>query len=167
MTAHDVLALAAIAFGVAIAATQVRHDVVLPFFVAAIVLMAIGLTAYVRRSLLLEDAARDRDAYALDAVRRYAAPLTTSERRRDEAAAIRRLLAHPELAIAERVEANRARLEEIAAELSHDELSLDPVCAVALDRLLVRPDESALYNEELPPECVRSRLVQIEAGFQA
>jgi hypothetical protein len=184
MTAHDVellgrrlgdlneravgqLALAVLAFGLALAATQLRRDLVVPLLVGAIVLTALGLTAFVRRSLLVEDAALDRDAYALEVVRRYAARLTTRERREEEADAIRRLLVRPEGAIAERVEANRTRLEAIADELTRDDLSLDPISAVALDRLLAWTEESPLYDEQLPSECVRSRLVQIEAGFEA
>lgn len=167
MTARDVLALAGAAFGLALAATELRHDLAVPFLVSALALAGLGLSAFIRKTLLVEDAALDRDAYALDAVRRYAARLATPERRHDDADSIRRLLAQPELAIAERIEANHTALEAIAEELERDELTLDPVSAVALDRLLLRPEESALYNEQLPPECVRSRLVQIEAGFRA
>jgi len=142
MTAREVLALAWVAFGLALAASELRKDLAVPLLIGAIALLGLALSAFIRRTLLVEDAAVDRDACALDAVRRYAARLATCERRRDDADSIRRLLARPELAIA-------------------------PVSAVALDRLLLRPEESALYNEELPPECVRSRLVQIEAGFRA
>jgi hypothetical protein len=161
------LALAWVAFALALVATELRRDLVIPFLIGAIALTGLGLSAFIRKTLLVEDAAVDRDTYVLDAVRRYAARLATCERRRDDADSIRRLLAQPELAIAARVEANRAELEAIADELERDELALDPVSAVALDRLLLRPEESALYNEQLPPECVRSRLVQIEAGFRA
>jgi len=166
MTAREVFALAWVAFGLALAASELRKDLAVPLLIGAIALLGLALSAFIRRTLLVEDAAVDRDAFALDAVRRYAARLTTCERRRDDADSIRRLLARPELAIAERVEANRTELETIANELERDELVLDPVSAVALDRLLLRPEESGLYNEELPPECVRSRLVQIEAGFR-
>ena len=161
------LALASVAFGLALAATELRRDLAVPFLVGALALSGLGLSALILKTLLVEDAAVDRDAYVLDAVRRYAARLATRERRRDDADSIRRLLAQPELAIPERIEANRATLEAIAGELEREELALDPVSAVALDRLLLHPEESPLYNEQLPPECVRSRLVQIETGLRA
>lgn len=159
------LGLGFAAFALAIVASQFRHDLAVPLLVGALALIALGLVAFVRRTLLVEDAAADRDAYLLDAVCRHGLRLTEQGRRRGDAASIRRLLAEPELAIAERVETNRPALERLAGDLERPELALDPVCAVALERLLLRPEESALLNGELPADDVRSRLVQIEAGL--
>ena len=161
------LALAWVAFGFALVASEWRKDLAVPLLVGAIALTGLGLSAFIRKTLLVEDAAADREAYVVDEVRRYAARLATRERRHDDADSIRRLLDQPALAIAGRIEANRATLEAIAVDLERDDLVLDPVSAVSLDRLLRRPEESALYNVDLPAECVRSRLVQIEAGFRA
>jgi hypothetical protein len=160
------LAVAALAFGGALAASELRKDLAIPLLVAGIALAFLGLAAFVRRDCLLDEVASDRDAFALPAVRRYGVRLTTMERRRDDAASIRLLLRSRELATAERIEANRAALEYLARELERDELVFDPVCAVKLEHLLLRPEESALFRAELPASDLNSALVQIAAGLR-
>jgi hypothetical protein len=88
------------------------------------------------------------------------------EHRRDDAASIRRLLRNPERYIADRVEPNRELLEQLAGELERDDLSFDPTCAVLLDHLLLRPEESALYAAGRGSADLHSSLVQIEAGLR-
>lgn len=158
------LALGFGSFGLALVASQFRRDLAVPLLVGAVVLIVLGLVAFVRRALLVEDAATDRDAYLVAAVRHYGMRFTQRRRRRDDAASIRRLLAAPELAIAERVERNRETLEQLAGELERPQLAFEPVCAVTLERLLLRSSESALYNLKLPAEDLHSRLAQITAG---
>ena len=146
------LGLAACAFGLALASTQLRRDLAVPLLVGALALTALGLTAFVRRRLLVEDAAADRDTYELDAVRRYARRMARPEQRRVQAAQIRRVLA------AQRFGVNRAQLRRLIRDLEREDLELDPACAVALDRLL--------HDPTVPADEFRSRLVQVEAGFR-
>ena len=160
------LTLATVAFGGALAASELRKDLALPLLVGGVAVTVLGLAAFVRRETLLDDVACDRDAFALPAVRRYAARLTTMPRRRDDAASIRRVLRNHELPTAERVEANRDTLECLAQELEREDLVFDPVCAVKLEHLLLRPEESALFRAELPASDLHSALVQIEAGLR-
>jgi hypothetical protein len=160
------LALAALAFGGALAASQVRRDLAIPLLVGGGALALLGIAAFVERECLLDEVAADRDTFTLAAVRSYGARLTASGRRHNDAESIRRLLADPELAVPERIEANRELLERLAEELDSDRLVFDPVCAVKLEHLLLRPDESALFDEHRPAEDVRSKLVQIETGLR-
>lgn len=160
------LALAALAFGAALAASQLRRDLAIPLFLGGLALAILGCRDFVRRECLLDAAAPDRDAFALTAVRRHAARLATMERRRDDAASIRRLLRARELAVADRIEPNREELERLASELERDDLSFDPACAVLLDHLLLRPEESALFAVGRSAADVHSALVRIEAGLR-
>jgi hypothetical protein len=160
------LALAALAFGGALTATQLRRDLAIPLFLGGLVLAMLGCRDFVRRECMLEEAAPDRDAFALPPVRRHAARLATMERRRDDAASIRRLLRNPELPLADRIEPNRQDFERLAEELERDDLSFDPACAVLLDHLLLRPDVSPLFAAGRGPVDVHSSLVQIEAGLR-
>lgn len=153
------LGLAGVAFGFALAATQLRRDLAIPFLVGALVLTALGLAAFVRRRLLVEDAAADRDTYELDAVRRYAARLACQDQRRAQAAQIRRLLGTSAEYAAPRIEASRAELEALVRDLEREDLELDPACAVTLERLL--------NAAAVPADEFRSRLLQVEAGFRS
>jgi hypothetical protein len=151
------LGLAAVAFALALGATQMRRDLAIPLLVGALALTGMGLVAFVRRRLLVEDAAADRDAYELAEVRRYAAWIARREQRLAHAAQIRRLLTlSPEYTPA-RIEVGRAELEELEEKLKRVGLPLDPACAVALERLL--HEETIAANE------FRSRLRQVLAGF--
>lgn len=146
------LALGAVALGLAVAASQLRKDLALPLFVGGIVLTVRGMVAFVRRHLLVEDAAVAKDAYLLADVRRYGERIASQEHRRELAAQLRRLLALPsEVA---------GVLGQLADDLERPELTLEPACAVALDRLLL---DGSL--EALPADDLRSRLTQIDAGF--
>jgi hypothetical protein len=156
------LALAGAAFAVALLATQVRSDLVLPMLIGALVLTALGVVALVRRHLLVEDAAVNCDAYLLPEVRRFGERVASPEHRRECAAQIRRTLAVPPELASPRVEANRGTLEELRVDLERPDLELQPVCAVALERLL---HEGGLHDGALPADELRSRLTQILAGF--
>ena len=149
--AFDELGLAAVAFGLALAATQFRKDLAVPLLVGAVALTALGLIAFVKERLLVAEVALDRDAHALDEVRRYAERLASREQRRMQAVQIRRLLAAPS------PRADRRQLKRVARRLERDDLVLDPACAVMLERFL--------HDPTLPADIVRSHLTQIEAGF--
>ena len=160
------LALGAVAFGGALAASQLRRELAIPLLLGGVVLAVLGCRDVVRRECLLDEAASDHDAYALAPVRRHTARLATMEHRRDDAASIRRLLRNAELSVGERIEPNRELLERLAAELEREDLSFDPACAVLLDHLLLRPEESALYAAGRGSADLHSSLVQIEAGLR-
>jgi hypothetical protein len=160
------LVLSALAFGGALAASQVWHDLAIPLLLGGVALAVLGCRDLVRRECLLDEAASDHDAYALAPVRRHTARLATMEHRRDDAASIRRLLRSPELSVADRIEPNRELLAQLAAELERDDLSFDPACAVLLDHLLLRPEESALFAAGRGSADLHSSLVQIEAGLR-
>jgi hypothetical protein len=160
------LTLAGLAFGAALAASQLRRDLAVPLFLGGAALALLGGRDFIRRECLLDEAAPDRAAFALAPVRRHAARLATMERRRDDAASIRRLLRSPELAVAERIEPNREAFELLAEELERDDLSFDPACAVLLEHLLLRPEQSALFAAGRGAADVHSSLTQIEAGLR-
>jgi hypothetical protein len=156
------LALAGLAFALALVATRLWTDLAVPLLVGALVMTALGLVALVRSHLLVEDAAVDRDAYLLPQVRRFGARIASPEHRRECAAQIRRTLDVPPELAAPRVDANRETLEELRADLERSELELQPACAVALERLL---HDGGLHDPGLPADELRSRLTQILAGF--
>jgi threonine/homoserine/homoserine lactone efflux protein len=65
------LAVAAVAAGVSLAATQVHPAFAVPLLVGAGAVGFLGVRAFVRRSFLIEDLAADPDAYSIAAVRRH------------------------------------------------------------------------------------------------
>jgi hypothetical protein len=67
------LALAAIAFGLALAASLVLQPLAVPLLVGGMAATALGLRSFLRRTFLLEDLAEQKDAYAIADVRREAA----------------------------------------------------------------------------------------------
>jgi hypothetical protein len=157
------LGLAAIALGIAVAATQVRPSLAIPLFVGGLAVGALGVRALWRRWDLLERLSGERDAYVISEVRVYASRQMTMERRRSFAAVIRSRLNEP---VEGRIAAASEELEALMNELGDDDLALDPACAVACLRLLSDLVESPLVNPALPPDELRSRVRQIRAGFE-
>jgi hypothetical protein len=160
------LVLAALALGSALAASQLRRDLAIPLLFGGLVLGGLGCRDFVRREYMLDEAARDRDTFTLAPVRGHAARFATMKRRRFDAASIRRLLRSEEPSVAVRIEPNREVLGRLAEELERDDLTFDPACAVLLDRLLLHPEESALYAAGRSAADVHSSLLQIEAGLR-
>lgn len=158
-------ALAAIAIGLSLAATQVRPALALPLFLGGVVVGVLGTRAFWRRWDLLDQLADERDAYVIADVAAYASRETTIERRRGFAAFIRGVVREPELGCEERVRVAADDLEALASDLEDEEVALDPACAVACLRLLSEPVVSPLLNPRLPPEDLRSRVFQIRCGF--
>jgi len=159
------LALAALALGFALAATQVRPAFAMPLFLGGAVVGAVGVRALWRRWDLLERLAADRDAHVISEVRAYASREATMERRRSFAASIRSRRAQPGPAFEARIRSVAEELEALVSELEDGELAFDPACAVACARLVSDPAESPLLNPALPPEELRSRVHQIRSGF--
>ena len=89
------------------------------------------------------------------------------ERRHGYAVVIRGMLGQPALPQAARISAAFEELDTLAEELEDAELALDPASAVACMRLVSDLVGSPLLNLDLPPEDLRSRVLQILSGFHA
>ena len=158
---RDQLGVAAIALGLAVGATQVVPELALPIFLGGLFVGMLGMRALWRHWELVDRLAVERDAYAIAEVREYAAREATMERRHALAAYIRTWLQQP---VSDRILPVAAELEALASELDDEDLSLDPVCAVACARLTSDPT-SALLNVSLTSHELRSRVAHIRAGF--
>jgi hypothetical protein len=159
------LGLAALALGLAVAATQVRPALALPLFLGGLAVGALGVRALWRRWDLVDRLAGDRDAYVISEVRAFASREATMERRHSFAALIRCSLVEPGPALEARIACSRDELRALAAELDDGDLALDPASAVACMRLLSDLAGSPLLNPTLPAEDLRCRVRQIRAGF--
>jgi hypothetical protein len=157
--------LAALALGLALAATQVRPAFAMPLFLGGVAVCALAVRALWRRWDLVDRLAGERDAYVISDVLAYASRETTKERRHWFAAVIRSIVNQPGSAVVGRVQAAAEDLEALASELEDEELALDPACAIACARLLSDPGQSPLFNPALPPEELRSRVRQIRSGL--
>ena len=159
------LALAGVAFGAAFAGTWLLPEAAAPLLVGGLGVTVLGVRAFVRRALLLEDLATDPDAYTIGDVRKLASRAASADHRRALAASLRYALEGSPYGRPERVEANHELLEEIAAALEDERLSLEPAAAVALDRLLTDGEGSHLHDSSLPDDELRSRLRRILNAF--
>jgi hypothetical protein len=159
------LGLASLALGLAVAATQVHPELVVPLFLGGLAVGAFGLRALWRRWELVDRLAGEPDAYVISEVRAYASREAGSDKRHGYAAWIRSKVLHPEPALAPRIAAAAAELEALADELDDEDLRLEPACAVACLRLLTDLAASPLLNPGLPADDLRSRVIQIRAGF--
>ncbi len=153
--------VAAAAFVLALVATSVRPNLALPLFLGAVFVTGRWVIALLRRAELLDLLAGDRDAYAIPEVRAHAAREASMEARRSlsRTITVRLEAENPRLARA------ADDLAALAAELVDPELELDPACAVACARLLADPVINPLPNEQLPADEIRSRVLQVRAGF--
>ena len=163
--AWERLVLAAIAFGLALGASQLRPTLAIPLLFGGIFLLVLGVRSLVLRWDLIDRLTGDRDALAIADVRRRAEQAATMESRRALSSSIHALLDCPNLAVAGRVQAVADDLELLAQKLDDDGLTLEPTSAVACDRLLRDSIESPLRNSAVPPEDVRARIAQILTGF--
>jgi hypothetical protein len=154
--------LAALAFGLALAATQARPALAVPLFLGGLAVGVFGVRALWGRWDLVERLAGERDAYVISEVLVHASRASTMERRRDLAAMIRSRLREPEIVGDALVGSVAPDLQALASELDDGELALEPGCAVACLRLLRDPAESTV-----PPEELRSRIRQIRSGFRS
>jgi hypothetical protein len=159
------LALAALALGLALVATEIRPALAMPFFIGGVVLAGRGLTALWRRWDLVDRLAAERDAHVIAEVRVYASRQATKERRHYFAALIRGTVGQPGSATELRVRAVADDLQALASELEDESFAIDPASAIACLRLLSDPVASPLLNPELPQEDLRSLVRQIRSGF--
>jgi hypothetical protein len=155
-------AVAAAALALAIVASTLRPDLAVPLFLGGSFVGARALLTAWRRWDLVDRLLAEPDAYAIPDVRDRAQREASMSNRRLLGRAIRRRL---ESAENPRVTASAEALSALADELEDRQLELDPRCAVACSRLLTDYQTSPLVNLALPAEDVRSRIVQIRAGF--
>lgn len=137
-TLEDAL-LGALAFGLALAATWYRPSLAMPLAIGALVMAVLAGRAFVRRFVLVEDLAADRDAYRIPAVRSFGLKAASVEHRRVVAATVRVALAG---AAADRMEPARAELEQLVRALEDESVDWDPQSVVVLDHWLADPKES-------------------------
>jgi hypothetical protein len=159
------VALSAVALVGALAATVVYEPLVVPLFLGGLAIGVLGIGAIWRHWDLLDRLADDDDAYAIPAVRAYAARDARMDRRLAHAANIRSWIETPSLQADPRIGDFADALEELARELEDDDLDLDPVCAIACRRLLSDPMVSPLLNHSLARADVGSTIARIRAGF--
>lgn len=79
--AVEQLSLAAVAFGLALAATQLLVPLALPLLAGGMAATALGIRAIVRRDFLLDDLAAERDAHVIAEVGSHARRRATREQR--------------------------------------------------------------------------------------
>ena len=151
------LALAVLATGLALTATQVRPALAIPFLLGAFVVGFLGLRAYVRRTFLVEDLAGDPDAYTIPAVRRFGLRVASPAHRHDLAHSVRMALTGSSGAVADRFRAVQPELEALIAVLEDDDRRLDPCTVVTLERWRNDPGGS-FRNPDVPVAELRSRL---------
>ena len=157
--------LAALTFGLALAASELARPFAVPLLVGALSSIFLTARAFWRHWDILDRLLLERDAYRIAEVRRRADRSASMTNRQLLAASITRLLGHPYSACAARVLAEAEGLEALARELDDPGLILDPLCAVACERLLREVASSPLYNEALPAGDTGVRIRQIRAGF--
>jgi hypothetical protein len=156
------LGLAASALALALVATQIRPTLALPLFLGGLGVGVLGIRAFGRRWALVERLASQRDAYVIPEVLAFAAQEATYGRRQSLAAVLRGWTAP-----GSRLQARAfvVDLEALASDLDDESLELDPACAVACVRLLSDRSSSPLLNPSVPPDQLRSTVVQIRSGF--
>jgi hypothetical protein len=160
------IALSAVALGGSLTATVVYPPLAFPLLVGGLAIWILGIGAVWRHWDLVDRLADDEDSYLIPEIRAYAARDAGMNRRLGHAALIRSWTRHPELAADTRIAEFAEQLEELAGELEHADLELDPGCALACRRLLTDPMVSPLLNRALPHEDVGSFVVRIRAGFR-
>jgi hypothetical protein len=153
------IALALVATGLALAATQLFPNLAMPFLLGAIGVGFLGVRAYVRRTFLVEDLAAEPDAYAIPAVRSYGLRATAAEHRHALAGLIRVEASEP------RLEPVRAELEQLAALLEDDRRRVEPFSLVSLEQWLRDPGGS-FRNPDVPACELGCRLRSLLAALE-
>ena len=156
------LGLALAALGLAVAATQFHRSLALPLLLGGLVVGARGVRALWRRWDIVDRLVADPDAYVIADVSAYAARQATMARRHSFATAIRSTVQET---APSRFGAAAQELVALARELDHDNLELDPACAVTCMRLLEDPGYSPLLDRAASQERLQSCIERIRAGF--
>jgi hypothetical protein len=164
--AREHFGLAAIAFVVALVASRFLPALALPLLAGGVTSLILGVRAEIRRWELIDRFVLDRDAYQIPAVRDRACRAATMRNRCSLAASTRVLLSREEFVCNGRARALRQELETLAATLEDPALTLDPLAAIACERLLTDVQGSPLRNPTMPVEDARACVVRIMAGFR-
>lgn len=164
-TVREDLALAALALGLAVLATQSWRELALPLFLGGLGVGALGMRALVRHWNLLDLLADERDAYVIPDVRRYALRDASMARRRSLASQLRAELRSPHLGDELRAIGVAEDLDALALQLDDEGLVLDPVSAVACRRLLCDATVSPLFDSSGRSAELHARIRSVRAGF--
>ena len=146
-------ALAAVAFGLALAATWYRPSLALPLALGAMAMTFLAGFAFVKRFLLVDELADDPDAYSIRAVRDFGARAASIEHRRELARIVRAAPAQPEL-------------QRLIQALESERIDWDPQTVVALEHWLLDPSE-AFRDPDIRSEELRSRIRNVLAALDA
>jgi hypothetical protein len=160
------LGLGALAFGLAVAATELYPPLALPLFVGGVAASCLGVRALWLRWDLVDRLAAERDAHSIAEVRAYAAREASPDRRRAFAAGIRARLADPRLA-AGLGQAATTELQSLARELEDAGLALDPVSAVVCARLVDDAGPGGLLQPDVRGQELCARVRAVRSGFSA
>jgi hypothetical protein len=166
LTEREDLALAVLAFGASLVATQLFPQLAFPLFLGGVAVGVLGIRAVVRQWDLVDRLTGERDAYVIPRVLECAAREATGERRKSMAATIRGIAPAPGHPNEARIEAVAAELELLARELEDDALELDPAAAVACMRLFTEVDRRGpLFDEWVPVDELQARIRHVLTGF--
>jgi hypothetical protein len=164
------VAFALVAGALAAPGVLFEPPVALALAIGATIALALSLVAAVRRYLLIERLALDRDAYAIAAVRRYGRRLTSRRMRERLSRSLRSVVADSwrcESYIPPgRVAAFATELEELARELAEAACHVEPVSAASCLLLVSDGMESPLLNPTVPGEDLRAALLRIRSGIR-
>jgi hypothetical protein len=164
--AREHFGLASIAFVLALVASRFLPALALPLLAGGIGSLILGVRDEIRRWELIDRFVLDRDAYQIPAVRDRACRAATMRNRCSLAASARALLSREEFVCNERAGALTEELEMLAATLEDPTLTLDPLAAIACERLLTDVQGSPLRNPTMPVADAHACIVRIMAGFR-
>jgi len=156
--------LAALSFGLALAATWYRPSLAIPLTAGAMVMTALACRAFVKRFWLVEELAVDGDAYRIPAVHDFALRTASLQHRREIARIVRGALVGSTGEIAERMELAGPDLVLLIAALENETVAWDPQTVVTLDQWLADP-EGSFRDVSVPAVEMRSRVRSILAGL--
>jgi hypothetical protein len=159
------LVLAGAASGLAVTASRLWPSLALPLLVGAIAVAFLGLCAYVRRFLLVEDLALDGDAYCIRAVREFGLRAASPRHRRELASTLRTVLTETTCGRADRLRGVRPEIERLIADLEQDDVHWEPRAAVALERCMYDA-QGSLRDLSVPVSELRTRLRSILAEVE-
>lgn len=183
MTAHDVddaarrlgelkaqsiedSVLAAVAFGLALAAAQYQRSLAMPLALGAIAMAFLAGRAFVKRFLLVDELAADHDAYRIPAVRDFGVRAASIEHRRQLAGTVRAVLLGPTGDVGDRLAAARPELEALICALEAESTCWEPQAVVALDHWLSDPGGS-FRDVTVSAAELRSRLRNVLASVES
>jgi len=152
-------ALAAVAFGLALAAAWYGHPLAAPLALGAMAMTFLAVRAFVKRFVLVDELAADEDAYRIPAVRDFGTRAASLQHRRVLAANVRASLAGDD-----RLEPARPDLEQLVRALEVGSTRWEPQAVVRLEHWLQDPHGS-FRDPELPAVELRSHVRSVLASL--